>query len=170
MTPLIPPGDAEADVSSCEEPPGEACFAFRALLHAAPHGAPQCAGCGAAVNLAQLAGEAPAVYAGAMYARDPAGVEFGRVAARADVNGKRVIEVGCGGGRLTRCLAESAQHVYAFDPNAESIEQAKQRWDPKGVAGSASRCTAPRRWMLRGDASISRCAAGRCDACQLRTS
>lgn len=61
-----------------------------------------------------------------MYVRDPAGVELVRIAAAADLEGKRVIEVGCGTGRLTRLLAAWAEHIYAFDPSAESIEKAKE--------------------------------------------
>jgi ubiquinone/menaquinone biosynthesis C-methylase UbiE len=40
------------------------------------------------------------------------------------VGGKRVVEVGCGTGRLTAFLAARAQHVYAFDPEAGSVAQA----------------------------------------------
>jgi ubiquinone/menaquinone biosynthesis C-methylase UbiE len=52
-------------------------------------------------------------------------VELARIAAAAEFDGKRVIEVGCGSGRLTRWLAEHAQDVHAFDPNADSIKEAK---------------------------------------------
>jgi ubiquinone/menaquinone biosynthesis C-methylase UbiE len=32
--------------------------------------------------------------------------------------------MGCGEGRLTEGIAEEAEHVLAFDPDAESVEQA----------------------------------------------
>jgi ubiquinone/menaquinone biosynthesis C-methylase UbiE len=49
-----------------------------------------------------------------------------RIAAAVDVEGKQVVEVGCGDGRLTPSLAQRAAHVYAFDPSRESIEKAKR--------------------------------------------
>jgi ubiquinone/menaquinone biosynthesis C-methylase UbiE len=36
--------------------------------------------------------------------------------------GRRVLEVGCGDGRVTRLYAGSAASVVAIDPKAESIE------------------------------------------------
>ena len=60
-----------------------------------------------------------------MQARDREGNETAEIAAAVDVDGKRVVEVGCGTGRLTAFLATRAQHVYAFDPDADSVAQAK---------------------------------------------
>lgn len=40
--------------------------------------------------------------------------------------GKRVLEIGCGNGRLTWRYATHAAHVTGIDPNAERIEQAIQ--------------------------------------------
>jgi 2-polyprenyl-3-methyl-5-hydroxy-6-metoxy-1,4-benzoquinol methylase len=36
-----------------------------------------------------------------------------------------VLELGCGDGRLTVPVAADAAHVLAFDPDAESVEQAR---------------------------------------------
>ena len=36
--------------------------------------------------------------------------------------GLRVLEIGCGAGRVTRLYASTAAAVIAIDPNAESIE------------------------------------------------
>jgi len=60
-----------------------------------------------------------------MHARDPEGVEPTAIAAAADLRGKRVLELGCGDGRLTRFVAIHAACVYAFDPEGEQIAKAK---------------------------------------------
>ena len=39
-------------------------------------------------------------------------------------NGKRILEVGCGHGRMTRKYAASAAYVDAIDPNEAKIERA----------------------------------------------
>jgi len=49
-----------------------------------------------------------------MQRRDPEGVETAVIAALVDLHGTRVVEVGCGGGRLTIFAAERAASVYAF--------------------------------------------------------
>lgn len=60
-----------------------------------------------------------------MQMRDRAGIEAAAIAKVADIDGARVLEVGCGSGRLTRFAAARAAHVYAFDPDAESVAQAE---------------------------------------------
>lgn len=40
--------------------------------------------------------------------------------------GKRVLEIGCGDGRLTWRYAEKAAHVTGIDPNPDKIERAIQ--------------------------------------------
>lgn len=44
----------------------------------------------------------------------------------ADFTGSRVLEVGCGDGRLTVAVAERAAHVFAFDPDDEAVARAVQ--------------------------------------------
>ena len=43
----------------------------------------------------------------------------------ADFRGARVLEMGCGEGRLTRGIAADAASVLAFDSNAALVEEAQ---------------------------------------------
>jgi 2-polyprenyl-3-methyl-5-hydroxy-6-metoxy-1,4-benzoquinol methylase len=56
--------------------------------------------------------------------RDREGVETAAIASVVQLAGKRVLDVGCGGGRLTRFAAERAAEVYAFDPEADNVAKA----------------------------------------------
>ena len=60
-----------------------------------------------------------------MERRDEAGVETTAIDELVSLDGKRVLDVGCGEGRLTRFAAERAASVYAFDPNEENVAAAR---------------------------------------------
>ena len=51
-------------------------------------------------------------------------MEAAAIAALVDLEGKQVLDVGCGGGRLTGFAAVRAAYVYAFDPKAENVAKA----------------------------------------------
>ena len=61
--------------------------------------------------------------------RDRAGVEPAAIERVASLDGKRVLDVGCGTGRLTEFAAERAAFVYAFDPSADSVAEARAALD-----------------------------------------
>jgi len=60
-----------------------------------------------------------------MQRRDPEGVEAAAIAAAVGLHGKRILEVGCGSGRLTPVAAAQATHVYAFDREPDDVAQAR---------------------------------------------
>jgi integrase len=64
-----------------------------------------------------------------MHVRDPAGAETAAIEALASPRGKRVVDVGCGRGRLTAFAAADAAFVYAFDPNGDSVTEAEAALD-----------------------------------------
>lgn len=69
--------------------------------------------------------------------RDPDGVEPRTITGLVNLTGKRVLEVGCGTGRLTRMAAEHAASVCAFDPQEDRVEEARASL-PAGLRGRVS--------------------------------
>jgi ubiquinone/menaquinone biosynthesis C-methylase UbiE len=45
----------------------------------------------------------------------------------ADFSGQRVLDVGCGDGRMTMLIAEIAGSVVGIDPNGDAIQQARKK-------------------------------------------
>jgi ubiquinone/menaquinone biosynthesis C-methylase UbiE len=56
---------------------------------------------------------------------DPEDTETQALHDYADFGGKRVLEIGCGDGRLTWRYADRAAHIVAIDPKIEDIEMAR---------------------------------------------
>ena len=57
---------------------------------------------------------------------DPEGVHLAALNRLGDFHGQRVLELGCGDGRLTLGIAKDAAHVFAFDPDAQEVDRARR--------------------------------------------
>ncbi len=57
---------------------------------------------------------------------DPEGAHLAALRRLGAFRGRRVLELGCGDGRLTPGIARDAASVLAFDPDAEAVERARQ--------------------------------------------
>ena len=57
---------------------------------------------------------------------DPEGAHIAALRRLCDFHGRRVLELGCGDGRLTLGIARDAAHVLAFDPDREGVERARR--------------------------------------------
>jgi len=58
---------------------------------------------------------------------DPEQIQLTAVLRSADFRGRRVLEIGCGDGRLTFGIARYASSVVAFDPDEQVVELARRR-------------------------------------------
>jgi ubiquinone/menaquinone biosynthesis C-methylase UbiE len=65
--------------------------------------------------------------------RPQAGDELGHWGGPALVRGKRVLDLGCGDGRLALGVAQFAKQVTGLDPDAELIESASDRARSAGL-------------------------------------
>jgi 2-polyprenyl-3-methyl-5-hydroxy-6-metoxy-1,4-benzoquinol methylase len=57
---------------------------------------------------------------------DPEGISAEIIQEFYDFTDCRVLEIGCGKGRITIAIAENSQHVTAIDPSEEDIQTAVQ--------------------------------------------
>jgi predicted RNA methylase len=65
---------------------------------------------------------------------DPEGAHLAALRRLGDFGGRRVLEMGCGEGRLTLGTAVDAAQVFAFDPDAKAIARARDAL-PDELAG-----------------------------------
>jgi ubiquinone/menaquinone biosynthesis C-methylase UbiE len=61
---------------------------------------------------------------------DPEGAHLAALQRLADFAGRRVLELGCGDGRLTVAVAREAAYVFAFDPNEKEVAEARDALPP----------------------------------------
>ena len=57
---------------------------------------------------------------------DPEGAHLAALRRLGDFRGRRILELGCGDGRLTIPIAMEAASVLAFDPDEEAVERARR--------------------------------------------
>jgi ubiquinone/menaquinone biosynthesis C-methylase UbiE len=57
---------------------------------------------------------------------DPEGAHLAALRRLGDFRDRRVLELGCGDGRLTVGIAADAASVHAFDPDAEAVGEARR--------------------------------------------
>jgi 2-polyprenyl-3-methyl-5-hydroxy-6-metoxy-1,4-benzoquinol methylase len=72
---------------------------------------------------------------------DPEGAHLGALRRLADFAGARVVEVGCGDGRLTLGVAERASSVFALDPDEDAVGRAQAAL-PAELADRVTYCAA----------------------------
>jgi cyclopropane fatty-acyl-phospholipid synthase-like methyltransferase len=65
------------------------------------------------------------------YVKDPEGAEARVLVETADFTGRRVLEIGCGDGRLTWLYAPRAESVLGVDPDKEQIALARSATPPE---------------------------------------
>ena len=65
---------------------------------------------------------------------DPEGAHLAALRRLGDFRGRRILELGCGDGRLTVGIAADAAGVLAFDPDADAVERARRSL-PAELAG-----------------------------------
>jgi 2-polyprenyl-3-methyl-5-hydroxy-6-metoxy-1,4-benzoquinol methylase len=58
---------------------------------------------------------------------DPEGNETDALFDLVEIEGREILEIGCGDGRLTRRYADRAAHVTAIDPFEDAIDRA-HKW------------------------------------------
>jgi 2-polyprenyl-3-methyl-5-hydroxy-6-metoxy-1,4-benzoquinol methylase len=57
---------------------------------------------------------------------DPEGAHLAALRRLAEFDGRRVLELGCGEGRLTVGIAADGATVFAFDPDDERVAEARR--------------------------------------------
>jgi ribosomal protein L11 methylase PrmA len=86
---------------------------------------------------------------------DPEGAHLAALRRLGAFVGRRVLEFGCGDGRLTLGIAPAAESVFAFDADAEAVEGRAARCRQNWPSASPSASRQPRRSSSSRGLSIS---------------
>jgi ubiquinone/menaquinone biosynthesis C-methylase UbiE len=68
-----------------------------------------------------------------------------------DLKGRRILEIGCGGGRLTRQFAHLASSVVAIEPDPARIATARRLAASEGIRNVSFRVGSAESLRLRGE-------------------
>ena len=80
----------------------------------------------------------------------PAGVEVRLIERLVKLNGQRILEIGCGDGRLTRQYAPLASTVVAIEPDPARIREARRAAATEGLTNVSFRVGTAERLRLGG--------------------
>jgi ubiquinone/menaquinone biosynthesis C-methylase UbiE len=78
----------------------------------------------------------------------PPGMELRLIRHFVDPQGKRVLEIGCGSGRLTREYARLARQVVAIEPDPGAIAGARSDFAAEGITNVSFRVGSAERTRL----------------------
>jgi ubiquinone/menaquinone biosynthesis C-methylase UbiE len=81
----------------------------------------------------------------------PAGMELRLIQRHVGLKARRILEIGCGDGRLTRQFAPLASSVVAIEPDAAKIAVARRLAASEGISNVSFRVAAAERLRLGGD-------------------
>jgi len=81
----------------------------------------------------------------------PPGMEVRLIQRHADLSGRRILEIGCGRGRLTRELAHLASSVVAIDPDPARIADARRLKASEGMSNVSFRVATAERLRPSGE-------------------
>src|SRR5216684_803131 len=81
----------------------------------------------------------------------PPGMEVGLIERYVGLKGRRILEIGCGDGRLTRQLAPFASSVVAIEPDPAKIALARSLAASEGITNISFRVNSAERLRLGGD-------------------
>ena len=80
----------------------------------------------------------------------PRGMEVRLIERLVPLEGRHVLEIGCGDGRLTVQLATRAASIVAIEPNAEDIALARKAAASEGITNVSFRVQSAERLRVAG--------------------
>ena len=101
---------------------------------------------------------------------DPEGAHIAALRRLAAFGDQRVLELGCGDGRLTLGIAKDAGHVLAVDPDADAVDRARRNLPAESQSVSPTGSRQERRSTSSRTRSTSWSSPGHSDESIRRTS